>query len=251
MLNQKESKAPNCRKSLVRVRFTSSGDEKAYFNNLFDLHRGDIVYVEGRYEGQPGHIVDINYNFKIKPFDYNRVIAVADTTVHGKFFVEGPYFMSFDREVIPKSKIRSWFIPPLFEEYEVGYDDSTFSLDDLRDMKVREEVALRGYNYFINNYVKYISIDGNDGYAIVRGETNYEVEFTFCDGKIGHLVCTCPYDLNCKHEYATMLLLKDMLERINKDYALEYERSSYFAAVAKDSMFAYVVNGREKGIFEL
>ena len=37
-----------------------------YFNALFDLKDGDRVYVDGKLEGQLGHVVDVSYNFKIK-----------------------------------------------------------------------------------------------------------------------------------------------------------------------------------------
>ena len=53
----------------------------SYYNDLFDLHRGDLVFVVGKLEGLRGIVVDVSYNFKIKLSDYKRVIAVADTTL--------------------------------------------------------------------------------------------------------------------------------------------------------------------------
>ena len=53
-------------KSLVQIRFPSRNMTLAYFNDRFDLRRGDLVYVDGKLEGHRGIVVDIAYNFKIK-----------------------------------------------------------------------------------------------------------------------------------------------------------------------------------------
>ena len=50
------------RKSVVRVLF-ESGINLTYYNDLFDLHEGDTVYVEGKLEGQRARVTDVNYNF--------------------------------------------------------------------------------------------------------------------------------------------------------------------------------------------
>ncbi len=57
----------------------------AYYNDRFDLHCGDLVYVDGKLEGKRGRVVDVNYNFRINLADYKRVIGVADTNVSGRF----------------------------------------------------------------------------------------------------------------------------------------------------------------------
>lgn len=38
-------------KSLVQVHFPSRNMTLSYYNDMFDLHRGDIVYVDGKLEG--------------------------------------------------------------------------------------------------------------------------------------------------------------------------------------------------------
>ena len=67
------------RRSVVRVHFPQRNMTLAYYNDRFDLHRGDLVYVDGKLEGMRGRVVDVNYNFRIDLADYKRVIAVADT----------------------------------------------------------------------------------------------------------------------------------------------------------------------------
>ncbi len=96
-----------------------------------------------------------------------------------------------------------------------------------------------------------IHIDGTKGYAIVEGSENYEVEFEYRNGEISQLICSCFCSYNCKHEFAAMLQLKETLELIEKNYADEYERTGYFAAVNKGTLFAFAIDGKETGGFTL
>ena len=77
------------RKSVVRVHFPARNMNLSYYNDAFDLKRGDIVFVEGKLESLRGRVVDVAYNFKIKLSDYKRVISVADTNVQGEFSSPG------------------------------------------------------------------------------------------------------------------------------------------------------------------
>lgn len=53
------------RKSVVQVYFAGRGMTLAYYNDRFDLHPGDKVYVDGKLEGMLGRVMEVNYNFKI------------------------------------------------------------------------------------------------------------------------------------------------------------------------------------------
>ena len=113
----------------MQVRFPSQGRSFAYYNDRFDLHVGDIVFVEGKLESVQGIVTEVSRSFKTKLSDYKRVIAVADTTVKGELYFGGSYLIAFDKNVIPYSKIRGWFLPPESdEEVAVGYDDESFFL---------------------------------------------------------------------------------------------------------------------------
>lgn len=241
------------RKSVVQIYFAERNMTLAYYNDRFDLHCGDMVYVDGKLEGKLGRITDVNYNFRIKVSDYKRVIAVADTNVSGQFFMAGSHCVTFDRSALPKNKVMTWFNPPAKEddEFVSGSDDSSFHLDKLADMKISSAIAERGRDYYLSSRVRYICIDGTRGYAIVEGSKKYELEFEYRSGEISALVCSCFCSYNCKHEFAAMLQLKETLELIEKYYADEYERSGYFAAVNKGTLFAFAVDGREKGSFIL
>ena len=239
------------RKSVVQVHFPKRNMTLAYYNDMFDLHCGDMVFVDGKLEGLRGHVVEVNYNFKIKISDYKRVIAVADTSVSGDFFIAGSHFVTFDREALPAAKIVTWYKAPVKEEDEFvsGSDDTSFILDDLGEMNVSSSVAQRGHDYYVENKVRYISVDGTHGYAIVEGSEAYEVEFEYRNGEISDLTCSCFCSYNCKHEFAAMLQLRDTLKHIEENYADEFDRTGYFAAVSKGAFFSFVIDGKESGKF--
>ena len=241
------------RKSVVQVSFPGRGTALAYYNDQFDLRVGDLVYVDGKLEGQRGRIVEVNYNFKIKTSDYKRVIALVDTNVKGQFHNAGSHFVTFDPVAIPASKVVTWFKAPVKDDdvFVSGNDDSSFSLDNLKGMKVSATVAERGHEYYMENNVRYISIDCTRGFAIVEGSEPYEVEFEYRDGQISNLTCSCFCSYNCKHEFAAMLQLRETLELIEKHYANLHERTDYFAAVFKGTLFSIAVYGKETGSFTL
>lgn len=245
------SNAP--RKSVVQVHFPGYGKSLAYYNDKFDLRVGDLVYVDGKLEGTRGRVTEVNYNFKIKLSEYKRVISLVDTDVHGLFFAAGSHFVTFDCNALPAQKVRTWFLAPTSdeEEYASGSDDTAFPLDDLSEMKIAPQIASRGHEYYVENHVKYISVDGSRGYAIVEGTEPYEVEFEYRDGMVSNLICSCFCSYNCKHEFAAMLQLKETLELIGKHYADKYPAKEYFAAILKSTFFSVAVDGKETGHFTL
>lgn len=237
------------RKSVVQVFFSANHRTLAYYNDQFDLHCGDLVFVDGKLEGKQGCVTQVSYNFRIRLSNYQRVISVADTTVHGRFYTADSHFITFDRNALPAQKAATWFLPPRKpeDEFASGADDTVFPLGDLRAMKVSAAVAERGHDYYCRNKVRYISLDGHRGYAIVEGSRVYEVEFTCRNGEISRLTCSCFCGDGCKHEFAAMLQLKDILEQIEKKYHTDYEGSDYFAAVCKGTLFEYAVDGKDSG----
>ena len=238
-------------KSLVQVYFPERNQTLTYFNDQFDLMRGDFVFVDGKLEGIRGIVHEVNKNFKIKLADYKKVISVADTKVSGKMHMVGSHFVSFDTAVLPYEKIRSWYLPPVKpeDEYETGNDDTVITLEKLGDMKVSQAVWERGREYYMDNHVRYICVDNGRGRAIVEGEHAYEVEFDFADGEIRNLICSCPCGYICKHEVAAMMQLKETLELIEKHYTDLH--SGYFAAIVKGDLFRFVIDRKESGSFVL
>lgn len=234
------------KKSLVKVSFPGRGGSLAYYNDQFDLRCGDLVYVDGKLEGLQGRVVEVSYNFKIKISDYKRVIAVADTSVKGELRMAGSHFVTFDPSVLPYSKVRGWFRPPVKEdeEYASGSDGVSFPLEQMHQLPVSAAIAERGHQYYWDNKVRYLCVDGGKGRAIVEGTENYEVEFEYRDGRISGLLCDCPCPGHCKHEVAALLQLRETLEKIE---AMDPPERRYFAAVCKPTLFLYAIDGRETG----
>ena len=46
-------------RSLVRIYFPDRNQTLTYYNDQFDLHKGDLVYVDGKLEGLRGRVVDV------------------------------------------------------------------------------------------------------------------------------------------------------------------------------------------------
>lgn len=241
------------RKSVVRIHFPARNMTLSYYNDQFDLHRGDLVFVDGKLEGLRGRVVDVAYNFKIKLSDYKRVIAVADTNVVGEMHLAGSHFVSFDDSAMPYDKVIRWFKAPTKEddEYVSGQDDSSFRLENLGGMGASNTVGERGHDYYMSNKVVYVCLDGKYGHAIVEGTEPYELEFEYQNGEISHLTCSCFCSYPCKHEVAAMLQLRETLDLIDKHYAAQYERNNYFAAISKAAFMSLVMDGKEAGSFTM
>lgn len=241
------------RRSLAQVQFPGSARVLTYYNDQFDLKQGDRVYVDGTQEGILGRVVEINYNFKIRVSDYKKVIAVVDTQVSGQLHFAGSHFVTFDPAVLPAQKIRLWFCPPEKEDEEIvsSSDDTAFPLNDLARTNISSAIAERGHNYYLDNKVCYLCLNGSNGFAIVEGTQPYTVEFLYENGDIRQLICDCPCACTCKHELATMLQLRETLEFIEKHYRSAYHAAGYFAAMTKSTLFSFAIDGRETGSFTL
>ncbi|MFA7636352.1 MAG: hypothetical protein WCX81_01170 [Monoglobales bacterium] len=227
-----DEKTTEPRKSVAEVYFPARHMTLSYYNDMFNLKVGDLVYVEGKLEGLQGRVVSVNYSFKIKLSDYKKIIAVIDTTMNGDFYFAGSHMVCFDEKTMPYDKVSTWFKPPKTEEFVVGNGENHFLLDDLSTMNVSKDVVDRGFDYYNENRVKYLSIDGTHGRAIVDGSETYELEFEYNDGEISNLTCSCFCSFSCKHQVAAMLQLRETLDIIEKNYGKEFGR--YFAALSKD-----------------
>lgn len=234
------------KKSVVRVHFPYRDLTCSYYNDRFDLHRGDVVYVDGKLEGVRGVVVDVSYTFKIKLSDYKRVIAKADLDVKGEFITGEDYLITFDKAAIPFEKVLTWVKAPSAddEEYVSADDSQPFLLSDLNGLQIRPEVAQRGKDYYLDNRVLYISVVDGKGCAIVEGSEPYVVEFLYNDSEISNLVCNCYCTDTCKHEFAAMLQLRDIINFIS-EYSCA--RINNFSAISKDIFKAIVINNKTTG----
>ncbi len=245
-----QKKVQVVKKSVVDVFFPDRHLTCSYYNDLFDLKRGDIVYVDGKLEGLRGRVVDVNYNFKIKLSDYKRVIGVADTNVAGEFHLAGSHFITADENALPYEQVTSWFKAPENEEEEYVSSSSgeTFSLSDLSGMNIKPHIAERGHEYYMENRVVYIELKAGKGRALVTGTKTYDVEFEYDGETISALVCNCYCTGACKHEFATMLQLRDILDVVKNEYS-HIDHHDYLAAVSKSIFFEFVIDGNTNGTF--
>ena len=237
------------RKSLVSVRFEKNNRVLSYYNDKFDLHKGDIVFVDGKLEGERGFVEEVNYNFKIKLSDYKKVVALADTTVKGEFFFAGDYFISFDESVIPYEKVITWFKPPVVDEEEIvvsGEDEEGFLLEkDISELKVPYNVKEKGIDYYLDGRVIYLSVAGNMGKAIVDGTNIYEIDFTYKNGEVSNFICDCYCNYACKHIVAVIMQLKNIVKTIEENYKEQYQ--DYFSAVTSYELFKVTRSYSKKG----
>ena len=247
-----QKEMPIIKKSVVEVFFPDRHLTCSYYNDMFNLKRGDIVYVEGKLEGMRGRVVDINYNFKIKLSDYKRVIGVADTDIIGEFHLAGSHFITVDEGALTYKQIATCFKVPdnENEEYVSSSGDEVFNLNDLSGMNIKNEIAECGHEYYMENRVVYIELNHGKGRAIVTGSRTYDVEFNYDGEDISGLVCNCYCTGTCKHEFAAMLQLRDILAIIKNEYPF-VDHNDYLAAVSKSSFFEFVIDGNTKGTFTM
>lgn len=231
--------------SVVRVFFPERGQAYSYYNDRFDLHDGDLVYVSGKLARQRGQVVAVDYNFRIRLADYERVIGVADTAVHGTFYTLGAYVFTPERNALPFRQVRSWFFPPEAEgEFVTGHGPGPeYALDVLEQTHVSSDVAEKGGAYYAENRVAYLSVDGTAGHAIVLGTTPYELAFDYTDGAVSALVCSCYETGLCKHGAAVLLQLREMLETVRKHWPEAFAESGYFASVSKQTFSLFTGSG--------
>ena len=200
--------------TLVRVFFPKADATYTYFNDQFALQCGDLVFVDGKMAGKRGRVVEVIHHFKVKPSHYQRVIAAADTQVHGTFRTAGTHLVTFDAAALPYHQVRSWFLPPEEDVYVMVPDSIPYPLHDLAQFPIASHIAERGHDYYTGNRVRYLRIENGNGVALVEGTEVYEVTFRYDDGMVSDLLCSCPCDFNCKHIFAALLQLRETLTAV-------------------------------------
>ncbi|MBR3202438.1 MAG: hypothetical protein IKF60_02495, partial [Solobacterium sp.] len=92
--------------SLVRIHFDGVDRELTYYNDRFDLSNGDRVFVSGKLEGKAGFITSVTTKFKIRLSDYERVIALAQTPIHGTYKPVADKMLSYDSNALSPEAFR-------------------------------------------------------------------------------------------------------------------------------------------------
>ena len=221
--------------SLVRVRF-SGGCALTYYNERYDLHPGDMVYVSGKYAGWLGTVETVSTKFRIRRSDYETVLRRLDLSIHGTYIPAGPdYMLSLDPEAVNHEQIRDWVKAPENPEERLWYisgetgapagylakireDDIIvgegweLGLSDLAACPdVTEKIMERGKKYAREHRVKYLTLRRGAGSAWVEGGNWYDLQFRLSGDDVTELYCTCPYPGLCKHAVAALLTLRELL----------------------------------------
>ena len=221
--------------SVVRVYFPERDRACSYYNDRFDLHEGDVVYVSG------------------KLADYARVIGAADRNVRGTFYMFGPPMLTLDHGALPYAQVRSWFFPPEADgEFVTGHGPGpTYTLDFLDQMPLPGETAGKGHACYAEGRVVYLSVDGTQGHAIVQGTVPHELTFTYTGGTVSALTCTCYETGLCKHGAALLLQLRETVDFLREEHEEAFAASDRFAAVSKRIFSHFAMDGSAGGCITL
>lgn len=215
-------------KSLVKIRFASRSMELAYYNDRFDLHEGDVVYVSGKLAGEAGMVTSVTTKFRIHTADYERVLALLDLTLRGAFARVQDKMVCFDTAALTPEQFGAWVTPPDDPKKQKDEDaDEIISGEgyaiDIHRIEGCEEllpaVAHRAVEYCAEGHVGYISVQNGIGCAYVAGTRWYRVDFRYADGMLTDLFCDCPYPGLCKHEAAVAFTLRMLLAQPQMDGA--------------------------------
>jgi len=125
------------RNSVVQVTFGERNGTYSYYNDQFDLHRGDFVYVEGEFEGMIGYVLDVHYNFKAKRSVFKRVVSRLNVEQLDRPLLGGERLLFFDRKVLDPEKaalILGVRKDDDDDDYYIGSGDPAFSMDNMEDV---------------------------------------------------------------------------------------------------------------------
>lgn len=239
--------------SVVRVYFPERSRAYSYYNDHFDLHEGDVVYVSGKLAGLLGRVAAVDYNFRIRLADYERVIGTADRNVRGTFFVSGSHMLTLEQSALPYAQVRSWFFPPETDgEFVTGHGPGpTYTLDFLDQMSLPADTADKGHACYAEGRVVYLSVDGTQGRAIVQGSAPHELTFTYTGGTVSALTCTCYETGLCRHGAALLLQLRETVDFFREEHEEAFAASDRFAAVSKSVFSHFAMDGSAGGCITL
>ncbi len=215
-------------KSLVRVHFEDAAYELTYFNDRFDLKPGDRVFVSGKRAGEVGIVNSVSTKFRIKASNYERVIALAQTPIHGTYKPVADKMLSYDAGALSPEGFRTWVMPPEEptedEDEEIIYGDGyEIPLNDPHNAEGVDKVVFgRALNYCSGGRIGYISVRDGVGRAYVEGEHWYELDFRIRSNAIEEAYCDCPYPGLCKHLLAVAVTLSVMSNHGDLDLSRDF-----------------------------
>lgn len=217
-------------RSLVSISFESCSRALTYYNDQYDLKEGDRVFVSGEKEGEVGVVKSVTTKFRIRASEYQKVVSIAQTPIHGSYHPFADKMLSYDSNALAPDEFRKWILPPedvceMNDDIIVGDGyviplDEPGAAEDLDNPKVLD----RAIEYCKEGAIGYVTIRDGIGKAFVEGTKWYEVDFELRNGYITEAYCGCPYPGLCKHLLAVAITLSIMSKKgdldLNRDVTL-------------------------------
>ena len=118
------------------------------------------------------------------------------------------------------------------------------------------QIIYRGKEYYRNNLVKRC-LKTPEGYlAKVNGNRDYNVKINIINDDI-EMSCDCPYGLNCKHEYATLMAIDNgkykELNLLPRLVSSKYNFAEFIKVIPENDLKTFIINKveNEEDFYEL
>ena len=215
-------------RSLVSVNFERMNHALTYYNDRFDLKPGDRVFVTGKLEGEIGIVDSVTTKFRIRIADYQKVISLAQTPIHGTYSPKGNMLRSYDPEALSPDEFRQWILPPKEigenPEDEIIFGDGfEIPLDDPGSAEgVDPAVFDRAIDLCRLGKVGYVSVRNGEGKAFVHGSRWYEIDLSMRGNMLQEAYCECPYPGLCKHLLAVAAIMSIMHHHGDLDFDRDF-----------------------------
>lgn len=211
-------------RSVVTVHFVN-GREYPYYNDMFDLKVGDVVYVDGKLKGISGRVTEITTKFKVSLDFYKRVIAKLNLEFHGEFKNKSRFMVCENPNAFTIEQVKQWYFPPREEkeEFFVG-DGYTVNLDNMTACEDFDDIEFSDAVDIVDDgEVKFITVKNGKGYAIIKRNKPHLVEFEYKKGVVSNLLCDCIKPGLCDHSLAVCvamdILIKNGLDKENPEFS--------------------------------
>lgn len=150
-----------------------------------------------------------NRKFKDFPKEiYNAVVELQKTEIIKNYKIRINELLEI------KEDLSEYNDPPtIWNEESNGEDLNLEIFDDKLDDLFENQIKMRGNDYYHKQMAYSCNETSNRYIAFVQGSDfakEYEVKIEKNEnGKIKSITCNCPYSNHCKHEYATILYLRN------------------------------------------
>ncbi len=224
-------------RSLVSISFDRMNRPLTYYNDQFDLKPGDRVFVTGKLEGEVGFVESVTTKFRIRIADYQKVISLAQTTIHGTYAPKGNMMLSNDMDALMPEDFRKWVLPPRDAEEQpeneiVFGDGYEIPLENPSTAEgVDPAVFDRAIDICRSGRIGYVSVRNGEGKAFIRGSRWYELDFVLDGNMLKEAYCECPYAGLCKHLLAVGVILNAM----RRNHDIDFERD--FTLISADQFW--------------